>query len=152
MTGDFLDNASFLSVFNWIFSLCSFRTQRFNRSFSADSCCIHHIKIQYTVGMNKYYKKNYCMPGYQLCPTKVTSIQLTNTTSCGVPTDGLVNSQTGHPTSKVESYYALLEYTIGWSLNIWKFFFHYFDCLNPQFGPIYARNLTEEVWAKNINI
>ena len=22
---------------------------------------------------------------------------------------------------------------------------HYFDCLNPQFGPIYARNLTEEV-------
>jgi len=26
-----------------------------------------------------------------------------------------------------------------------KFFFHYFDCLNPQFGPIYARNLTEEV-------
>ena len=30
--------------------------------------------------------------------------------------------------------------------------FFYFDCRNPQFGPIYARNLTEEVCAKNINI
>jgi len=26
-----------------------------------------------------------------------------------------------------------------------KIFFHYFYCLDPQFGPIYARNLTEEV-------